>query len=138
MKNSLLILTLLFSLSVSAGSLHSSKTATEQVQKKKIHKLLDSKLGNLILKKVYIKSQKKALRKQLKGFEGSKAEKRAYKKEQKRILKDESATKLSGNMRTGVILAIIGLILTFLPQPLSLIGVILIIVGLVFILLDLL
>lgn len=137
MKNLLLLFTLFFSLSVFAGSPNPTEISKKEIkQERKLKKLLNSKLGKWLMKKAYIKSKNKELRKQMKNFQGSKAEKRAYKKEQKKILKDEAA-ELSGNMRIGAILIIIGLLLSFIPV-IRVLGVIFVVAGLIFILLDLL
>lgn len=77
-----------------------------------------------------------------------KAQRKALKKEVKSLVKDykrapekmEKEDKVTGNLRTGIILGAIGLILVLIGGPTILytIGVILLVVGLVLILLDVL
>lgn len=119
----------------------SSKTAepvSSKVSKKqaKLEKFLNSKFGQWIVKRATIKAHKKEVRKQLKTFEGDKAAKKAYKEElQKEVLKTKA---MNSNVRTGIILIAVGIILTILPVDiLRIVGSIVIVVGLVFLILGL-
>lgn len=78
-------------------------------QQKRAEKFLNSKLGQWYLKYTIKKAEKKRLKKELKNATP----------EQAKILREQSEQRvkaLSGNMRTAVIIAVIGLILIVLGQ----------------------
>ncbi|EAY28122.1 hypothetical protein [Microscilla marina] len=97
---------------------------------KKAKKFLNSRVGKWLIKRSIKKAEKRKKRYLRKA---AKAEKKGNKKLQEKYERKA----LSGNMKIGVILILVGLILSFLPV-LNIIGWILIVVGLVFILLALL
>ncbi len=102
----------------------------------KIEKFLNSKFGQWIVKRTSIKAQKKQMRKTLKTFEGDKAAKKAYKEDLKKEVFKTKA--MNSNVRTGIILIAVGIILTILPVDiLRVVGSIVIVVGLVFLILGL-
>lgn len=105
------------------------RKARRQARKvKRAQKFLNSRLGKWLVKRAVKKAQKRQKKYQRKAA-------RAAKKGNKKLQEKYEKKALTGNMRIGVILLIIGVILSFF---ISILGVLLIIAGLVFILLALL
>lgn len=119
---------------------NSKKSIRKQKLQKKVERFLDSKFGKWILKRAAVKAKRKEYRQELKNAPRDKETRKALKnkfKEDKIKAKNDMAS-LTGNMRLGIIIALIGVILVILPSdPLRIIGTIMVVVGLVLILLDL-
>ncbi|TAE75347.1 MAG: hypothetical protein EAZ85_02600 [Bacteroidetes bacterium] len=104
-------------------------------QQKKAEKFLNSKIGQWYLKYLIKKAEKKRLKKELKTATP----------EQAKILREQSEEKikrLSGNMRTAVIFALIGVCLILLGGVIKdagvfyILGVVCIIIALIFLVLE--
>ncbi len=105
-------------------------------QQKRTEKFLKSKFGQWYFNKIIKKAEKKRLKKELKNATP----------EQAQILKEQSeerVKKLQGNMRTGVILIVVGVLLVVLGGAVKdggifyVLGTIGIIIGLILVLLEL-
>jgi hypothetical protein len=112
--------------------------ATQNITK--AQRFLESKVGQWVIKRMLVKAEKKSLRKELRQHKGDEATQKTLREKSKqnlnRIKTDNAVSKLSGNLRIAAILGIIGLILTFLPNPLNWIGIVLIVIALVLVLLE--
>ncbi|WP_299460884.1 hypothetical protein [uncultured Microscilla sp.] len=120
---------------LSKKELRAAKKAARKARRterkiKRAQKFLNSRVGKWLIKRSVKKAEKRKKRYLKKAA-------KAEKKGNKRLQEKYERKALSGNMKIGVILILVGLILSFLPV-LNIIGWILIVVGLVFILLALL
>jgi hypothetical protein len=105
-------------------------------QQVKVEKFLKSKVGQWVIKKTSIKAHKKQVRKQLRELKGDKEARKTLKEKSKNEVVEIKS--INSNVRTGIILVAVGIILTILPVDIiRIIGYILIVVGLVFIILGL-
>lgn len=114
------------------------KTAKELNSEKKIQKIANSKLVKWAVKRAIIKSEKKRRRKELRQVKEDKVAQEAIRnasKQRVKNIKQGKDVQLSGDIRMGLILLIIGILITILPGAIfTFIGTIVAIVGLVIIL----
>ncbi|MCU0447431.1 MAG: hypothetical protein MUE85_21245 [Microscillaceae bacterium] len=115
----------------------SPKSTTPQTAKQirraeKVEKILNSKVGQWVVKRALIKAEKKQLRQELKQHKGN--------KQAQQVLKEQSTNRikaLSNNLRMALIFGIVGLILFLIPGSIfAVLGTIAIIIALVFLLLE--
>lgn len=110
-----------------------ASTKRQLRRERRIQRLANSKLVQWLVKRKLIRQERKKLRQELRKVKGDRAARAQLREEYKQKVLD-----LNRNIRIGLIVVIIGIIVTLLPGSfLSVIGGIIIIVGLVFILFGL-
>lgn len=109
--------------------------AEKSKTQKMVEKFTKSKVVQWLAKRTAIHAEKKAMRKELRQVKGDKTAQKAIKQKYEDRIKNVKA--LDNNLRIGIILVLIGIILTILLNDILAIGTIVILVGLVFIILGL-